>query len=595
MKAPIPSEALDDRLGFVGTAGSGKTYNAGSGVERLLDIGARVIIPDPLGVWWGLRLKADGKTPSGHDVVIFGGPHGDLPITENSGALIGQACATMAESAIIDLSELGTKAAERRFMLAFLTVLYRDTAKTPTHLIFDEADMWAPQHLLDREAEAAKLLGMMETVVRRGRVKGFIPWLITQRPAVLSKNVLSQVDGLVGFKLTAMQDRGALGAWVEGQADKGQWKAIHDQLPTLERGQGVVWIPARGILTTARFPLKKTFDSSRTPKRGEVVAEAVLQPLDLGALRDRLGTIEKETAENDPKALRRRIAELEIENLNAATTCNGDELAAEYKRGWDAGHEAGYRSGRRVGGMDATNLMRKEVDLILPEFTLRLQDAVTAAGIFADHLAERDPAPMTEPPVNGLTTITDISRARGLQDPRRVTEIRGGEVYLLKPPTIKGTVSDGLGRAERAILTACAQHPAGRTRVQAALLSGYSIKSSSFSNALGALRSKEYVYRGEPIKATAQGLAALGSFDPLPQGPALVAHWMQQLGKAERALLEVIVKAYPKAVSRDDLAQRSGYSDKSSSFTNALGRLRSLELINRGQEIKVADELMWRS
>lgn len=36
---PIPLAALDDRLGFVGTAGSGKTYNAGSAIERVLGSG----------------------------------------------------------------------------------------------------------------------------------------------------------------------------------------------------------------------------------------------------------------------------------------------------------------------------------------------------------------------------------------------------------------------------------------------------------------------------------------------------------------------------------------------------------------------------
>jgi ABC-type microcin C transport system duplicated ATPase subunit YejF len=32
---PIPDPALDDRLAFIGTSGSGKTYNAGSAVEKL--------------------------------------------------------------------------------------------------------------------------------------------------------------------------------------------------------------------------------------------------------------------------------------------------------------------------------------------------------------------------------------------------------------------------------------------------------------------------------------------------------------------------------------------------------------------------------
>lgn len=212
MVHPIPHDSLDDRLAFVGTAGSGKTYNAGSCVERILTSKGRAIIPDPLGVWWGLRLMFDGKAASPFKVVIFGGPHGDLPINEHSGALIGETCAGMAESAIIDLSEIGTKAGERRFMLAFLSALYRNTAGEPLHLILDEADMWAPERLLDRDGEAAKLLGMMETIVRRGRVKGFIPRLISQRPAVLSKNVLSQADALIAFKLTSSQDRDAIGA-----------------------------------------------------------------------------------------------------------------------------------------------------------------------------------------------------------------------------------------------------------------------------------------------------------------------------------------------------------------------------------------------
>ncbi|WP_456645203.1 hypothetical protein [Bradyrhizobium sp. Lot33] len=144
-------------MAFVGTAGSGKTYNAGSCVERLLAAKARCVVIDPLGIWWGLRLKADGNSASAFDIPIFGGAHGDLTLTEHAGALIGETVAGMVESCILDLSQIGTKAGERRFMLAFLTALYRGT-NSPVHLIIDEADMWAPQRLLDKDGEAAKLL-----------------------------------------------------------------------------------------------------------------------------------------------------------------------------------------------------------------------------------------------------------------------------------------------------------------------------------------------------------------------------------------------------------------------------------------------------
>jgi len=47
------------------------------------------------------------------------------------------------------------------------------------------------QQVRDKDADAEKLLGMMETIVPRGRVKGFIPWLITQRPAAVTTKTRS--------------------------------------------------------------------------------------------------------------------------------------------------------------------------------------------------------------------------------------------------------------------------------------------------------------------------------------------------------------------------------------------------------------------
>jgi uncharacterized protein len=100
-------------------------------------------------------------------------------------------------------------------------------------------------------------------------VRGFIPWLITQRPAVVHKDVLSQADILIAMKLTASQDRDAIGAWIDGQADRQEGKRILGDLPRLRQGAGYLWAPSRGILQQVRFPAIRTFDSSRTPRRGE--------------------------------------------------------------------------------------------------------------------------------------------------------------------------------------------------------------------------------------------------------------------------------------------------------------------------------------
>lgn len=340
---PIPTAALDDRLAFVGASGSGKTYAASGAVEHVMDHGGQVIVIDPLGVWFGLRILPDGHSQSPYDAVIFGGDHGDLPISEHAAATIGDAVAGMAQSCIVDLSQLGTKAAERRFMLGFLTSLYRRSGGGLVHLVIDEADMFAPQRLLDRDGDAAKLLGMMETIVRRGRVKGFIPWLISQRPAVLSKDVLSQVDGMVALKLPAPQDRDAIGAWIEGQADRNVGREILASLPSKQRGHGVVWIPARGVLEQATFPAKRTYDSSRAPRRGETSMAAHLAPLDIAALRLTLATIEADRRANDPTALKDEIARLKALRGNPAEI---DVARAE-------GFADGYRDGQAAGFAEA--------------------------------------------------------------------------------------------------------------------------------------------------------------------------------------------------------------------------------------------------
>jgi DNA helicase HerA-like ATPase len=75
----LPDNLLDADIAILGRKGGGKTYTSKGIVERLLDMGRRVLILDPLGVWAGLRTSADGKEP-GYPVAIFGGEHGDMPL-----------------------------------------------------------------------------------------------------------------------------------------------------------------------------------------------------------------------------------------------------------------------------------------------------------------------------------------------------------------------------------------------------------------------------------------------------------------------------------------------------------------------------------
>jgi ABC-type oligopeptide transport system ATPase subunit len=542
MKHPIPKAALDFRLAVVGTSGSGKTYAAMGAVEIVMDAHGRVIIFDPLGVWYGLRLKPDGKAASGYKVVIFGGPHGDLPITEQAGALIGETIGNMAESCIIDLSQFESGAAQRRFMLACLTALYAKTNQEPVHLIFDEADEWAPQKIYDNSGEAMKLLGKMQTIVRRGRVRGFIPWLITQRPAVISKDILSQADGLIAMLLTSSQDRDAIGAWIEGQADKKDGKEILARLPQKQTGEGVLWLPRNGILEDVKFPPKKTFDSSRTPQRGEKKVTASLKPLDIGALTAKLEKITAEIKENDPKELKGQIAQLKKElavNPKAQVEIKLDESAAKKIK------QEGFDEGFHAGAVTAVQELRKGVISGMDVEILRItKDVMPGPGL-------------------GYKSV----------QPR---------FSNVAPPS-------SVGKCEQAILNVLGQFNQGRTKNQIAVLSGYSSTSGGFSNSLSKLRSAGLIEGSGTIHITESG-KALAVYEELPQREALLQHWVNKLPKCEGMILQFLYRQHPDAMTKAQIGEQTGYSETSGGFNNSLSKLRTLELIDGRGEIKISED-----
>ncbi len=156
-----------------------------------------------------------------------------------------------------------------------------------------------------------------------------------------------------------------------------------------------------------------------------------------------------------------------------------------------------------------------------------------------------------------------------------------------------GNDNEKLSSGERKILTALAQYPEGRSKVQVAVLTGYAVSGGGFNNYLGGLRSRGFIAGGgEQLRVTEAGLEALGSWDPLPVGPELIDYWRRQLGKAERLILEALVNAYPLALSKAEIAAQTGYEANGGGFNNALGRLRTLELIEGRAELKISGNLV---
>jgi len=74
-------------------------------------------------------------------------------------------------------------------------------------------------------------------------------------------------------------------------------------------------------------------------------------------------------------------------------------------------------------------------------------------------------------------------------------------------------------------------------------------------------------------------------------GLPYIEYWRSRLRKAERLILETLTQAYPNALTKEEVAAGAGYEANGGGFNNALGRLRTLELVEGRGEIKASHNL----
>lgn len=250
---------------------SGKTYLAMVMAEQLLKLKLPFVAVDPTGVWCGLRTMADG-TPSPYDVLTLGGPRGHWPLSAELGTKVADLVVDIwPRSVILDLSAMVPED-QHEFVYNLCARIFFINKK-PVHFFFDEADEFAPQVSDANYKFQRRCLSAIDRFVRRGGVKGLGSSLITQRPAVLSKNVLSQVGRIVVLNMVAPHDIEAVEEWMKGVVSKTQDRlACLSALPQLASGEAFAVTNGAGVVPLVRFKtrLKETFDSSRTPTMDEV-------------------------------------------------------------------------------------------------------------------------------------------------------------------------------------------------------------------------------------------------------------------------------------------------------------------------------------
>lgn len=654
----LPLEAVTETFAILAKRGSGKTYTAAVLVEEMLKAGQTVVVADPVGVWWGLRSGADGIGP-GLPIAILGGDHADAPLAVEAGAAVADLAAEERLSLVLDLSHF-TPPEQTRFMTAFAERLYRKN-RIPLHLVLDEADQFVPQV---PEAGQQPLLWVMNRIVRLGRARGLGVTLISQRPAVLAKNVLTQAEVLITLRLTSPQDRKAVEGWVSAHDAPDLRQEMLASLSSLPVGTAWVWSPGwLDVLVKAHVRRCETFDSSATPKVGQAGARqraaglaraepAALAPVDLDRLRTRLASVEEASPEDaEPAELRRRLGlaqervaaleeqaqaavpplpktvvqrvevvkevikeivkPVEVPALEAGQAGQLQAVASELTAKADALRADADRLTDVAGSMmDVAQSILLRLDrIVVPRAAAPLTSAEPALTETARQGPVYQVSVLAAPPPSSAPNAALGNTALGntASGGANGEEAAAGEKGAEKRPGQDGPVAAGdtgeqntggkqagvkMPLAERKILTALAQHPAGRSKNQVALLTGYAVSGGGFNNALSALRSKAWIAGRDVLKITAPGQTALGLWEPLPApGPPLLEYWAGRLGKAERAALQALAQAHPGALTKEKLGVATGYEATGGGFNNALSRLRTLVLIEGRGELRASDTL----
>jgi hypothetical protein len=561
----FPLDAVTQTFSILAKRRVGKSYTASKMAEEFVAAQLPFVVLDPTNAWWGLRSSADGKKP-GLPVVILGGAHGDLPLEPTAGKVIADLVVDHPGFYVLDLSGTESNAAQDRFAMDFAERLYRRKEKSrfPMHLFVDEADSFAPQRPMPGQQ---RMLGAFEALVRRGGIRGVGVTLITQRPAVLNKNVLTQTEVLIALQTTAPQDQDAIDDWVKRNGTPEKRAELMSSLASLQKGEAWIWSPAwLQEFKRVRIRKKWTFDSGKTPEVGEKAVEPKkLAPVDLQKLGKEIQATVERAKENDPGELRKRIVALERELAAAKKETPAPAVAPEPI-------EVPVLA---KGDLEEFKLVVGGIEAALDNTSRSLKDSLNSflqkISLFP-HSAEDQRRPQRLP----------IMSARPLERPK----VAPAPAKAPKQDRAKAELPTGdfaPSKPQREIMAILGTYGSCSKR-KLAIRAVYSIDGGGFNNAIYGLRARGLIQGDDPFELTPEGARLVNALELSYRPPApgqLEARWVQEkLSKAEAEILEVLCKAAgPISVEEIAAATPSGYVATGGGFMNAVYHLRSLGLI----------------
>lgn len=544
----------------LGIRDSGKTVTSKGICEQLIDQGVQPIIFDAVGKWRWLKVAgtAHGKA---YKVVVAGGRDPDLPLTPHSVPEIIRAALRERIPLVIDLfSKNMSKADWRRIVQTAIHIIHYENEGGAVHVFLEEAAEFVPQKIYDGETYAE-----VEKLVRMGGNASVGITLINQRSQEVNKAVLDNCSTalILGCQVgkNAIQ---AVESWIE-KLDSETAEEVTASLPKLKAGEAWVW--TRKSLThptREQMPMCRSFHPDRrTP---EIILKSA-KPTDTAEFVAKMAAsipqVIEEAKANDPVELKREIAKLRRE-LSTKPEATEIKEVPILTRQLEVLVE-------RIG--DTLKTLSEQLEISNGRF-------VHAQKLYEELKSGLKPMPLP------------------VKQPAKAFHVEPSRIAQKRTASAAPSRNGNLPKCEAAILRVLANFPHGKPKREVGVIAGYKHNGGGFNNALGALRSAGYIHAGEPLRITKEGLEAHGPVYALPSGEELFNYWSTHpdLGRAEREILRVLYEAGGDELTKETIAAQTQsdrgepYDPSGGGFNNAVGRLRTYELITGRGAMRAAQE-----
>lgn len=558
-------------------SGKGKSWLLRRIAEQLFGK-VQIIIIDTEGEFSTLREKFG---------FVLVGKGGETPADPRSAALVAHKLLELRASAVCDLYEMKPKARHewvRRFIEAVV-----DAPKNLWHpciFIFDETAMFCPEKGFG-ESEASEAVIGLGT---RGRKRGFAILAATQRLGGLSKNLAAELLNVFigGTFIDIDRKRAADTLGIYGK-DKNQF---FDEIKMLKPGNFFCLGPA---ISEERI-LAKVGDVETThPEAGSYkhAAKAPPAPAKIKALLPKLSDLPKEAEEQA-----QTVGEMKKEIRALKASLRSGPVAKMTIVEKVADPKAIER---------AVKLSRREFEKALVTVTADRKALLANGGKLAKALQELATAalkqfsgkefkmPEIAPVVFSPSKPQEIQVRKFLDRP--VSPIRD------TPKRMSSNEDNGSGGEitpyQREILRGLAELEAiGKTEPTVALAgvaAGKSATSSTFERYTAHLKKLGLVSVPGPrrLALTDEGRAEVPHVEGSLGSAELQERCRKLLTPYQVDILNALLDVSPKAISREELGERSAKQASSSTFERYLAALRSMEIVEyeAGKKVKAADWL----